>query len=571
MKMRLALLCCFLTVQLSAQPLLLEHGRVIDVERGEVLSGQSVLIEGGKIRAVGKNLEAPAGVERIDVSGKYIMPGLVDAHIHLFQSGGIYTRPDAIDLRQVVPYEAERAWLRDQAGDMLQRYLAAGITTVVDVGGPLYNYPIRDAQNGDPATATVFLTGPLVSTYQPEEFQVDDPPIVKVNDAEEARALVRQQLPYRPDFIKIWYIVGRGQTAADNLPIVQATIEESHRHGLRVAVHATQLETARLAVAAGADFLVHSVDDAPVDDAFVALLLEKGTVYIPTLVVSKNYYKTFSQTHTFTEADFRLAQPRPLGSLFDARHLAGDFPFFDQYAAQKDRIVGRYDRAIAIMNANLQKLSAAGVRIAAGTDAGNIGTLHASSYYDELAAMERAGLSTAQILRAATLGGAQALDKAAEMSTVEAGKNADLLVLDANPLENLDHLKAIAFVVHEGRMLTPDDLIPVSPELLAQQQLNAYNARNIDAFLEPYAEDVEVYRFPAELQYRGKAAMRERYAALFDARPDLHCELVNRIVLGNTVIDQERVIRQKGQPPIEAIAIYKIRDGKIRQVYFVAE
>ncbi|MGD1840791.1 MAG: nuclear transport factor 2 family protein [Thermonemataceae bacterium] len=105
--------------------------------------------------------------------------------------------------------------------------------------------------------------------------------------------------------------------------------------------------------------------------------------------------------------------------------------------------------------------------------------------------------------------------------------------------------------------------------LLAQQQLDAYNNGDIDAFLVPYAETVEVYTFPNELSYKGKEKMRPRYAKFFEQYPDLHCELVNRIVQGNTVIDHERIQGIPGRSPFEAIAIYKIEDNKIAKVYFV--
>jgi hypothetical protein len=104
---------------------------------------------------------------------------------------------------------------------------------------------------------------------------------------------------------------------------------------------------------------------------------------------------------------------------------------------------------------------------------------------------------------------------------------------------------------------------------LAQAQLEAYNARDIEAFLIPYSDSVEVYRFPNTLQYKGIDKMRERYGAMFANTPDLHCQLLGRMVQGNTVIDQELVTRKKGEPLIEAIAIYKIAHGKIQRVYFV--
>lgn len=106
------------------------------------------------------------------------------------------------------------------------------------------------------------------------------------------------------------------------------------------------------------------------------------------------------------------------------------------------------------------------------------------------------------------------------------------------------------------------------PEQLAQAQLDAYNGHDLEAFLKPYAEDVKVYQFPNTLQFEGKATMRENYQFL-EKTPDLHCELVNRIVEGNTVIDHENVTVSKDRPPFKAIAIYKIKDGKIAEVYFI--
>jgi hypothetical protein len=110
-----------------------------------------------------------------------------------------------------------------------------------------------------------------------------------------------------------------------------------------------------------------------------------------------------------------------------------------------------------------------------------------------------------------------------------------------------------------------------SPEQLAQAQLDAYNSRNIEAFLAPYAEDVAVYTFPQTLQYRGKTAMSKVYAGMFSDLPDLHCTLVNRMVQGEVVIDQESVVFRSGEPPLKAIAIYKIKNGKIAEVYFISE
>ncbi|UPQ79595.1 nuclear transport factor 2 family protein [Flavobacterium azooxidireducens] len=104
---------------------------------------------------------------------------------------------------------------------------------------------------------------------------------------------------------------------------------------------------------------------------------------------------------------------------------------------------------------------------------------------------------------------------------------------------------------------------------LAQEQLDGYNKRDIEAFLKPYSENVKVYTFPDQLLYEGKAKMREEYTEMFNQLPELHCKLVNRIVLNNKVIDHEEVVFLKSQPALFAIAVYTITDGKISEVRFM--
>ena len=235
---------------------------------------------------------------------------------------------------------------------------------------------------------SIYLTGPLVSTYQPDAFKIADPPIMKVNNAAEARALVQKQVAKRPDFIKIWYIARKPKDALDNYPIIEATMQEAKKNGLRVAVHATQLYTAKLAVKAGADLLVHSVDDVAVDEEFIDLLKVQGTVYCPTLIVSANYSKVFTQNYVPTPEDYAYSPPKPLGSLMDIRHLP-EPDLKNQYAELGEFFETRNHKRDSIMAMNLKTLLAADIPIATGTDAGNIGTLHVSSYFEELKQMKK--------------------------------------------------------------------------------------------------------------------------------------------------------------------------------------
>jgi imidazolonepropionase-like amidohydrolase len=538
----------------------------VDVKTGKIIPDQHVIIQNDRIANVGaaKKIKLPAGATIIDGNGKYLMPGMTDAHIHFFQSGGLYTRPDALNLGAVYSYEKDQQWIKDNMSNLMARYLACGITTVIDVGGPFSNYAIREKLVNDSKSPTAYVTGPLISTYLPPNLDKKDPPIIKVNSADEARELVRKQLPYKPDFIKIWYIVLPNQTASATLPIVEATIDESHKNGLKVAVHATEYETAKLAVTAGADILVHSVDDKVLDKEMLQLLATKKVAYIPTMIVAQNYARTFTQQFNFTPHDYKYADPFMLGTLQDIMHLE-KLPFNYKTIRSRFLIPGKDDSTMAT---NIKLAQQAGVLVVAGTDAGNIGTQHASSFHDELLAMQKAGLSHKEILQSATINAAVGFGKDSMYGSIEKGKFADLLLLDKDPLQDINIPSHLNTVFRRGVVIKPGELINNTPEMLAQQQLNAYNLRDIDAFLEPYSDSVAIYDLSGKLMMKGKEQMRKSYSEMFKNTPDLHCKLVNRIVEGNTVIDHESVTGW-GDKPVTAVAIYTIEKGKIAKVHFI--
>jgi imidazolonepropionase-like amidohydrolase len=570
--MRITFLLLSLAASLAGQcQLAFVNTTVVDVEKGKLLPEQTVLVQGSTIAAMGSRLTLPPGTRVIDGRGKYLMPGLVDAHIHFFQSGGMYTRPDVIDLRKYQPYSREVEWTHLQMESQLRRYAAAGITTVIDVGATVNFLKQRDTFRGKTYAPAIYMTGPLLTTWEPPAFKdlKDDAPFAEMKTEEDARRLVRQQLPYKPDFIKIWYIVqGRNTDSAARarLPLVKAAIEEAHGAGLRVAVHATERITAQLAVEAGADYLVHGIDDEPITPGFARLLKQKGVVLSPTLVVMNNYIRALGQQYRFAVHDHQLAHPAPLRSLIDFRHLPDStIPRRYKTAMEMGRSTTR--ATDSLLRANLKVLAAEGVLIATGTDAGNIGTQHAASYVDELLAMQEAGLSPWQLLQASTINGARAVGKEALFGSVRPGKTANLLLLNSNPLDSIGTLNRPALVIQQGEPFHPDSLRRPTPEELAEQQLLAYNAHNLEAFLAPYAEDVEVYSFPNKLEFRGKETMRKAYGFI-ERTPGLYCRLQSRIVQGNRVIDHEEVWGF-GKKPVYAIAIYEIEGGKIRKVYFM--
>ncbi len=564
MRLFLCLLCGIAPAYAQEPSLALIGAHVINPEGFPSYAEATVLIEGNRIVAVGPShqITIPPQARRIDVTGKWIIPGLIDAHIHFFQSGGLYTRPDIIDRRHIVPYEQELEQIRQRLPDTFARYLRCGVTGVVDVGGPFWNFEVRAQARQTLRAPRVAVAGPLISTYQPEALTTDDPPIIQVNSPEEARALVRREVAYRPDLIKIWYIVRPGETPAQHLPIVQAAIDEAHAHGVRVAVHATQLETARLAVQAGADILVHSIYDRPVDEAFIRLLKARRTLYIPTLIVWEGYREVLSRQVQLSRAELEWANPYVVATLFD---LYADTSYRPPSAAW---IEARTER-LRTAHHNLKRLQEAGVLIAAGTDAGNIGTLHGPAIFREFELMAEAGLTPHQILTSATLHGAMVMGRPDELGVIEAGRLADLVVLDANPLEDIRHFTSIRFVLKDGHLFRPEELIQESPVDLVQRQLNAYNARNLEAFVATYTPDVVLYTFPDQVILTGRDALRERYGRLFAENPGLHARLLGRLTLGNYVIDREQVIGRADGRILHAIAIYHVQEGRIEKVWFI--
>ncbi|AEW00612.1 amidohydrolase [Niastella koreensis] len=553
--------------QQPATPVCITHVNVVNVITQKTDADQTVVIENNRISAVGstKKVKTPANAQVIDGTGKYLMPGMTDAHIHFFQSGGLYTRPDAVNLNSVYPYEKDQQWVKDNRADLMARYLACGITTVIDVGGPFSNYAIRSQLDTTILAPNAFVTGPLISTYLPPNLDKNDPPIIKVNSEQEARDLVKKQLPYKPDFIKIWYIVLRDQKPETTYPIVKAAIEESHANGLKVAVHATQYQTAKLAVEAGADILVHSVDDKPLDNEMLQLMKSRNIVYIPTLVVAEGYHRTFTQQFDFTAHDLTWSNPFMLGSLLDLQHLGTKAPFDYHTMRNRFHIPAKED---TIMATNLKLAQQAGVLIVSGTDAGNIGTQHAASYGDELLAMQKAGLSNWEIIRSATINAAKGFGKEKDLGSIEKGKLADLLLLDSDPTSSLPTPASIRSIFHHGAIIQPENLIQPSPEMLVQQQVNGYNIHNIDAFLAPYSDNVVIYDADGKVLMKGKQEIRGEYTKYFNKTPDLHCQIVNRMVMGNTVVDQEK-LTSANRKPSEGIAVYKIDNGKIVTVHFI--
>ena len=459
-----ALAALILATVAHAQKLSLVGGTVINPADGKIIENAVLVVDGEKIESVASRREAgvPVGSKWIDCEGKFILPGYMDTHVHFFQSGDLFTRPDVVDLTKIRPYRDEVAWVKSHLSDVFARYLRSGITSVVDVGGPFWNFEVRKVANSTPKAPRVAVAGPLISSVSRAQLDLGDPPIVKIDTPGQAREFVRKLAAQNPDLVKIWYIVDQDHPVESFRPIVRATVEESHGRKLRVAVHATELETARAAVEEGADVLVHSVIDKEVDERFVQLLKQKHTILCPTLVVFERYGRTFANKLNLTPEEKAWGNPQVIATL-DATKLPPDqLPDRIKTAlanpdATLDRIKKTYDVALK----NLKTLQDAGVTIAAGTDAGNIGTIHGPALFREFQLMKEAGLTPMQILQCATANAAKLFggETGAHLGSVDKGNFADLVILKSNPVEDIGRASDIDTVVKNGALYPADQLL----------------------------------------------------------------------------------------------------------------
>jgi len=423
-----------------------------------VAADTTIIISGNRIQSVApaETQPIPEGATVIDARGKWIIPGLIDAHVHYFQSGNLYTRPDVVDFTERVSFAQETARNKARLPATFKVLLASGVTGTVDVGGPMWNFEVREAARRTEQAPRVAVAGPLVSMVARPELDLGDAPIVKVSTPEQARALVERELPHQPDYIKVWFIHGYGDDLVQQETIVKAAGDAAHAGGIRFAVHATELAVAKAALRSGADFLVHSVEDQLVDDEFIELARSRNVLYCPTLFVLDGYGLALSNRWQPTAAESRLADPQIVAALRDLDSMPKDEvpPGITRLMARQTLIT--HSRPA---ERNVRKVWDAGIGVVMGTDAGNIGTVHGPSVFREMRAMQEAGLTLLEVLRAATTNGARALGMEQELGTLAPGKLADLVVLDADPLETVDNLSRIHRVVKDGRVYDPDELV----------------------------------------------------------------------------------------------------------------
>lgn len=382
---------------------------VIDGSGAEPVPDATVVVRGGRIESVGPSaeVEVPADAEVLDATGKYLVPGLINAHGHvgatLGLEGGHYSRANV--LRQ------------------LGLYASYGVTTVVSLGGDEpAGVEVRDEQDTPSlGRARLYVAGAVVAGITPGA----------------ALEMVSGNAAMGVDFIKIRVDDNLGSTYKMTPDVYGAVIEGAHELGLPVAAHLFYLEDAHGLLDAGVDFIVHSVRDRDVDDALATRLIEAGVCYSPTLTREVSTFVYESEPEFFSDPFFLAsAEPAVLEALRAPESMA-------RYRGSES--AQRYKEALAQAQENLGALSDAGVTIAMGTDTGPPARFQGYFEHMELALMAESGMSPMEILVAST-GDAARCAGLEGVGTIEAGNWADLILLNADPLEGVENLRAIESV-----------------------------------------------------------------------------------------------------------------------------
>jgi imidazolonepropionase-like amidohydrolase len=388
----------------------------------------TLLVRDGRIVAVGpaKTAAVPAGVTPVDLRGQFVTPGFVNAHGHVGETRGLAAGPEL--------------YSRENVLDQLRLYARYGVTTVLSLGGDqAEGFRIRSEQGvPDLDRARLYAAGRVVDAKTPAE----------------AREQVAAVAAFAPDFVKIRVDDNLGTTPKMTPKTYRAVIDEAHRRKLRVAVHLFYQADTEGVLAAGADFIAHSVRDREMSPALIRTLREHNVCVSPTLVRELQAFVYGSEPEFFSDPLFlREADPKVMAALRDPAR---------QESVRKSPAAARYAEALDVASRNLKALADAGVPIAFGTDSGPPARFQGYFEHLELRLMVKAGLSPEQALLSATSVAARCIGLEGQVGSLVPGAWADFAVFEKNPLDDIRNTDTLSAVYVAGNRVPP---IPGLPKL----------------------------------------------------------------------------------------------------------
>ena len=407
--------------------------------RGSVPNA-TVVIEGTTIKDAGAHAQAPAGARTIDGTGKFLIPGLIDAHIHLRGGRGAAAASDG-----------ERDGIR-----ALQSYLYSGVTTVFDAGNrPEYIMGLRAKErSGAILSPRIFATGGTVASpnghggpYNVEAWPGD-------------RKLLDDHLATKPDLAKI----GQDEHGWGTRPqirqlpedLLEKIIRYYHSKGVRIIIHVSNEHNAIEAIYAGADTLAHPIIQAPMSEEYVRMMTVKHVPTVSTLTIGENYSRVADHPEFLDQPLYR--------DTFEAAER--QMLKTEESAKQKENRWAAWMKVMTpVAQDNMKRLNDAGKDIvAAGTDQSSGPALHR-----ELELLVGGGITPADTIVIATRNAARALGKLDELGTIEAGKLADLVLLKADPTRDINNAKLVDVVIKNGQVIDRSKLdLPVNRKSTTQ-------------------------------------------------------------------------------------------------------
>jgi len=401
---------------------------LIDGTGGPPLSNSVVIVAGSRIRAVGNraNMPIPAGVEKINGAGKFLVPGLIDLHVHPGSRGG--------------PVFKAADYTRERIERNLNAFLYFGVTSVRSMGTDRQAaFDVRNAERTGPLqTARLFTAGRGFTAPGGHPSQEVGDVVIQTDSPEDARREVDTLAGQKVDAIKIWVDDLGGKAPKIKPAVIDAVLDQARKYGIPVTAHIYSLADTRHLVEAGAAGFLHMIRDTEdIDPAFIARLRDLRIVFAPTLVRQELAWLFAEHPEFLNDPD--VARSVDVDVIAAARQAART-----AHSSPADR--DEFERA----KRNTRRLAEGGVLIGVGSDGGSALDFPGLMTHREVELLVEAGLSPMDALVAATKNGALALRKGDELGTIEPGRRADLMLLSANPLEDVRNLRKIDQLMLDG-------------------------------------------------------------------------------------------------------------------------
>ncbi|HET8562712.1 MAG TPA: amidohydrolase family protein [Candidatus Binatia bacterium] len=397
------------TASATAQVTVLTHATVIDGTGTGPQKDVTFVMENGRIRDLGPSskVPVPAGAVVVDLTGKFVVPGIINAHGHV----GAKTEPQ------------------------LRQYALYGVTTVNSMQtDPDEVVQVREAQKrGELGGARVFT---VKYRFGPD---------VRVETPQQARAKVDETVASGADYIKLWVDGQFGKQAKLTPEFCVAVLEQARKHGKLTFAHIYDLCDAKMLVEQGLNVLAHNVRDREVDSEFIAMLKRRDVTLIPTMVRDEGLFVYGEAPAWINDPSFQKFVPPERLAILKTK-------IREQQAKHPQRDL--FKAGFEMNRINLKKLSDGGVRIAFGTDSGGAADrFFIQGYFEhrEMDLMVQAGMTPMQVIQSFSKGASEALGIDKEFGTLTKGKAADLLVLEKNPLDNIANMRTIQAIYLGGK------------------------------------------------------------------------------------------------------------------------